>query len=357
MKVLAFGPKDFDKIESYWHKLEVGNDMTAFQLYDWYKNLNNLYFKEHMKHLIVEYVYVVAFDDNDNPKMIAPMMVIKAGLYYKKAGFKRGFYMIGRNGYTDYLNFIYDEFSEQALNAIFDFLQAKYKMSYFRLEQVLERTKFCEYLLANYDCVKEGMYCAALTLPESFEEYKKLLSKSTRQNIRTALNRQEKDGVNLTHKIVYDIDEELKTKLMDVREERLEKKRKANAKRWRFSAKVYYAVMGFLDRMFSAKQDVIRENCNPWCFLIKNGDEIAGFFWGIRHIEKKEFYVILAGVEEKYAWYSPSVSHLYKYIEELYESGTQKETIKVFDFTRGGEDYKEKMGGAQRECVVLKIQF
>ena len=33
---------DFKQLEMYWKKLENGNDMTVFQLYDWYKNINQL---------------------------------------------------------------------------------------------------------------------------------------------------------------------------------------------------------------------------------------------------------------------------------------------------------------------------
>ena len=67
----------------------------------------------------------------------------------------------------------------------------------------------------------------------------------------------------------------------------------------------------------------------------KRWREKSRIFGGIRNPKKRVYYVILAGVELEYAWYSPSVSRCFAFLEELYLN--QNTEIITFDFTRGGE--------------------
>lgn len=341
MDIKVFSPEEFDKIEYAWKKLENGPDMTAFQLYDWYKNINALYFKEKTKNIFRKWIYVLA-EENGEPLMIAPFQVIKFSVGYKQIAVPPGFYFIGRMGYSDYLNFIYKDFSVQTAEYILQYVSEKYKLKKFILDQVVEGTALYNFINDKYNNEKYISSCAALTLPDTFDDYKKSLSKSTRQNIRTALNRQNRDGKILTHEMTYSLDEETELTLMRIRAERLLLKKKHAYDGCSFAGKVYNHLRNVFVKLFSAEQNVIHENCNPWCFLVKDGEQIAGFYWGISNNDRSVYYVILAGVEENYEWYSPCVSHFYKYIEELYENDDRK--IKIFDFTRGGEHYKKDLG-------------
>lgn len=49
MEIETFSPQEFGNLEAYWKQLESGDDMTVFQQYNWYKNVNALYFKEKAK--------------------------------------------------------------------------------------------------------------------------------------------------------------------------------------------------------------------------------------------------------------------------------------------------------------------
>lgn len=180
-----------------------------------------------------------------------------------------------------------------------------------------------------------------------------MLSKSTRQNIRTAINRQSRDGVNLQHRIVYSLDDETLEKLKEIRAQRLKEKQQKSAGKASLFGKAYGFLRKMSIRLFCAEHNVLHNSCAPWCFLVTDGDKIASYFWGIRNDYKKEFYIILAGVDKEYLWYSPSISHLYLFIEEQYKEGA--DDIKVFDFTRGGERYKTDMGGSKKE--TYRIDF
>lgn len=354
MQIREFSPKQFEELKKYWLQLENGKDMTVFQHYGWFKNINELYFKEHVKKLFREWKYFVVLE-NDKPLLIAPVMIIKFGFQFKFIGLKKGAYFIGRKGFSDYLNFIYDDFSKDAIDYLFNYLKETCSIKYYNFERILEDTKFYKYLSNEFKIIQTPVACATLTLPENFEDYKKLLTKSTRQNIRTAINRQKRDNINLTHEFIFDFDTDIKKELLVVREERLGKKQNAAMNKSSLIGKINLIITNIIEKLFSAKHDIVNECYNPWCFLIKDGNEIAGYFWGISDMTKKVYYVILAGVREKYYWYSPSVSHLYLFLEEYFKSN--RDDISAFDFTRGGERYKFDMGGQIKNCWCVKFKI
>ena len=354
MEIKVFTPNEFNKLESVWKQLESGLDMTVFQHYDWYKYVNDLYDKEKAKKVFRKWVYLLV-TDNKKPLMIAPIQVIKAGVQYKNVGLARGAYFIGRKGYSDYLNFIYKDFSDEAAKAVFYYIRHTLKIKRICFEQLLETTSLYQFIIKSYDYNQSECYCAALVLPDTFDEYKKKLSKSTRQNIRTALNRQNRNGLNLSHEIVYQLDEGMTDILMAIREQRLAEKRKKSGTNASIKGKIYGKLRGVLISLFNAEHDVINESCNPWCFLVKKEDRIVSYFWGMKNDYRDEYYVILAGVDKEFTWYSPSLSHLYLFIQEQYESGDKK--IKVLDFTRGGERYKEDMGASKKSAWAISFRI
>ena len=99
MDIKVFSPEEFDKIEYAWKKLENGADMTAFQLYDWYKNINDLLPKERIKNLVSECIYVLV-EENGEPVMIAPLQMLKINLGHKQLGLPRAFYFIGSGNWN-----------------------------------------------------------------------------------------------------------------------------------------------------------------------------------------------------------------------------------------------------------------
>lgn len=116
-----YSPNSFSELEHIWKRLEKGNDMTPFQSYDWYKGLNDLYKKERVKRIFRKWEYIVAFRFNE-PVLIAPIQIVNIGMQIKVIGLRRGFYLIGRSGYTDYANFIYKSFDKNAFEEVLEYL-------------------------------------------------------------------------------------------------------------------------------------------------------------------------------------------------------------------------------------------
>ena len=129
-----------DELEGIWRELECGEDMTAFQFYDWHKSLCMLHRKENTKNLVREIRYVVVFSEKD-AVMIAPLEIHKAGIGYKQYGAPRGVYFVGRQGYTDYLNFIYQTFDGEALKNLIKYVSQSYHQRRFCLDRMLEKQR------------------------------------------------------------------------------------------------------------------------------------------------------------------------------------------------------------------------
>ena len=342
---------EIDLLETQWRKLEQGKDMTAFQSFDWQRGLFELYRKERTRNLFRQWRYIEVLRDGQTV-LIAPLEIKKMGIGYKNLGAARGVYFTGRMGHTDYLNFVYDEFDPEAVKTLIEYVSKQYRQKRFCLGRMLESSESHQWLSDTYKAKRQAVSCAALILPETFEEYRLSLSKSTRQNNRTALNRAKKNDLVLTPELVLDVkDPALQEQLIALNEQRLKKKTAASKREISLAGSVYCFFGDVFRKLFCAKPDLIRQSKNTFCFLVRSEQQLVGFFWGIRHVAKKEFYVILVGVDQEYEWYSPNISHLYSFLEEYYAEGRQD--IKVLDFTRGAEGYKKTIGCTNRPVSGL----
>lgn len=354
MKIREYSPQEFDKLKSAWKNLEKGTEMTWFQTYDWYKIVNKHFMDEKKKAPFRSGTYVLLSDDNDGkPLMIAPIQIVKKSFYFKGIGLMKGFYFIGRQGFSDYLNFIYNDYKDEYLRTILEYLSKTYGMTYCRFENVSERVSSYKSLNENYGADRVDSLCLRLPLENTFEDYKKILSKSMRQNIRTANNRSERDGFKFTYRILNHIDSVTADKLNEVRNQRLGKKQNDTRNALSIQARIYTKCRDTLVNVTSEPIDVMHEIDKCWCLIAECNNEIAAFFYSVYKPENKTVYLLLAGVNTKYEWYSPGITQLVSFIEN--EIGAGKPDVDVLDMTRGDEKYKYDL--KSKEVVTSQFVF
>lgn len=351
MQIHEYTPSQFENLELHWKRLEKGSDMTAFQTYEWFKNVNKLYYQEKFNRLFRKWIYILV-TDGEKPILIAPIRLQFIGKSYKYIiGTNRGAHLIGKDSYSDYLNFIYDDFNPDALKFIFSHLKKKHFINYVSLSNIIASTNSARYIKNHYQCRVINLNCVNLTLPDKFCDYESMLSKSTRQNIRTAINRLHKNNVKLSYEMIFEFNDELNESLSVMRNKRLNvKMKKISPGKFSFK-KLVLKGYKIIENYFKANHDVLNNNTNPWCLVSKDGDKIASYFWGISNDDRSEFYVILAAVDAEYEWYSPGKVSMYLFIKSLYDS--DRRNIKFIDFTRGGEQYKYDMGAKDRETYWI----
>ncbi len=353
MKIREYSPAEFNRLEISWKELQKGLDMTWFQTYEWYKIVNKHFIAEKKKAPFRKGTYILLTSDNGTPLMIAPIQIVKTGFYFKGIGLRKGFYFIGRQGFSDYLNFIYNDYKEEYLTEIFEYLKKTYSLNYFCLENVSSRCASYKYLEKAENIEKIDSLCMTLKLEDDFDVYLKTLSKSMIQNIRTANNRSERDGYKFSYRILDKTDTEKASQLMAIRAQRLTQKQDAIWNSSSIQAKLYAKIRDILIKFTSKPIDVMNEIENCWCFLAECNNETAAFFYSVYKPENKTVYLLLAGVDKKYEWYSPGITQLISFIEN--EIGGGKANVEVLDMTRGNEKYKYDL--KSEELITSQFSF
>ena len=359
-RVEVYQLNEISKIRNIWRNLEQGSDMTYFQSYDWYEMLCSFIPKD-TKYFISR--LFVVFEDNV-PLLIAPLwIVLKRFNFFNKSGA----YLLGRQGWSDYLNFCYDVFSGGAVKCLFAFLQRKYKINTVLFENLKEETYLFNYL-QNCKCLHvefSNSKCVSLIMPTDYNLYFKSLRKSVRQNIRTARNRVNADGVLLKFLgININVDIAACNRLREIRlayknrprslKEHINNRISSKADLFKFPITllgiIYEKIKNRLLFHFPS-YNVLDTDKNVKFMTAYHGEKLIAFFaYGIDDA-RHEIVVMAAGIDDDYKRYSPGMLLMCNFIKNLIES---KSDIKVIDFTRGTERYKYDLGGMEHLIYSVK---
>ena len=334
--IRKFVQRDLDLLECDWRLLENGKDMSYFQTYNWYKSINDIVPNKGE----VVYIEVVR---NETVVLIAPLWILTKTYCLIN---KSGVYFWGKDGYSDYLNFVYSEFDGNALETMFSYLQAEYGVSHYYLDFLQKDLSVVSYIQRFINKKTVSFYYAAIDLPDNVETYTSRLSKHTRQNLRTAHNRMIKDGVSFESTILNgNIDNSIRCKCEEIRQLRIPYKSQVGKKQWSIKTKIHM----FFDnkmRIHFPFKSVLDVDKNGNLLLITCENEIAAFFYYGYEKHKKRILVMTAGTNIKYARYSPGFYYMYKQIEKW----VRDKSVEIVDFTRGGEKYKFDLG-----CTLIPV--
>lgn len=339
-KVKEVYPSEFGSLKKEWNQLEKGEDMTYYQSYHWYECI--MKFMPEKKDRYGS-VFLCVYGGG-KLQLICPLWII-----FKTTNLvnKPGIYLLGRRGWSDYLNVVYDDCPSETFKFIFDYVKDKWQIRKFCLEQLKEQTRFYQYVSTSFSLHKDIVTtCVNLSLPENSEKYKKLLSKNSRQNIRTARNRLLKDGLNI--KFSFDDKPDLKI-CKSMRAKRVAKKNEA---------KTVVDWLRHLKRALKSKMEIGFPSYLPFeadkvsHFMTAYIDnELAAFFNYAFDEHHSEILLMAVGTNEKFIRYSPGMLLVYEYVTSQIES----KEINILDFTRGNEPYKYHLGGSNH--LIHSVEF
>jgi CelD/BcsL family acetyltransferase involved in cellulose biosynthesis len=319
----------FPLLRKDWNRLEKGIDMTAYQSYAWYEMLNKIYVPQDTKDYISVYILIKR---NGQTILVAPFWII---LHTFKIVNKKGIYFLGRSSWSDYLNFIYDEFDSEAIVYLLRSVAEKYRVNRLYLESLKQNSQSFQSLLQQKNSKELGVgISVSLTLPKTQEDFKTLLSKNTRQNIRTAHNRQKKDGINIS--VVFDDQCVNRDKCWEIREERFVEK----FKKIPLLKQIKYNIMRRLTFQFPSFLPFYTF-ADGHFLTTYDGDTLCSFFYYILDKYHRQVIVIAAGVNSNYSRYSPGFVSLFELINYHISIGD----VDTFDFGLGDEMYKYNIGG------------
>lgn len=334
---------DLDEFENSWKELEQGFEMTAFQSFEW----NKLLVEEAINdkaNILLRDIYVCYLEDENQIQLILPIITQKISNKIKWIGRKKGIYILGYGSYSDYLNAIYRDIDLEKVMFMISSLQAKFsrKKIYFHN---IRKNSFNKYLSEIGMKIDESI-AVSVNIVESVDDYNKLLSKSTKQNLRTALNRMNKKAVDYHFEITGVIDDvALKDKLLDLHIKRSKVK---NLKNLTGLKKLSSTIRFWTIRHKERNNNIIYRSMgtmeNSFTLIVFLEGNVVGYLYGLK--ENNCVRIMQNCFDMNYNFYSPLFRACYDFILHVTESQEYKE----IDFTRGTEEYKYKLAG--HEVVI-----
>ena len=351
IEIKFYTANQFNEIENDWKSLQCGKDMTVFQQYIWYYGLNQQYINKCFS-TGESAIYAVALVDG-KAKMIAPLHIRKFGWEYKGIGSAPGVYIIGKWGFTDYLNFIYNEFDSECADAIINAVRKKYHAKKFHFNFIRQDNCFEKYLAEKYPENKISETICVQTLPhDSFDEFHKTMTKYSRQNIRKAFNRENKTETEIHIEQFNTVSQKEADEFFSIYLDRSVSKNELNLKEDGLKKTVLkYFNKKYNDNLKAglAKFNYITYNMvnNPDSYMIGifHGEKKIGFIYGI--MEGADMWRnIIVCFDEEYKYYTPGRTAYFRYFRDiLYADG--KGTNMTTDMSRGTERHKYELGGTE----------
>lgn len=202
------------------------------------------------------------------------------------------------------------------------------------LRRINEKSALCGWLRARY-AARNPKPCVCIGFKDGYEEWFAALSKSVRQNIRTANNRLERDGREAELKIGVGC--------------------RPDDAEWREIIEVHRKRYFLRDGVKTGPiTDWIRRNHDPIEKLLRNSEHsflarlyidgrLAAFFNGLMSGDGRTASIFRLSIDDDFAFYSPGILLISRAIERLAATSD----ITNIDLCFGAQQYKYTMGGVE----------
>jgi len=315
-------------LKRIWKELTANDSVNIYQSYEF----NVLYYhyrKSSLSNIRINNTkckFIVAYE-NGKAKCIAPLILDQHP--------EKCIRLLGHGTNAGYLNYIYQE--SKYVKELHKYIEMKYKEYKFDYIFVKENSPLVD-VLKSVDTFNN--YAIQL---EDYETYFGSLSKSTRQNIRTAYNRMKTDGMTYELEVFNSFQDLGEHKLKELN--RLYHKRKAD---WNNGI----AIDERTQKKF-LKRDVIymgvRKLDNPVVAMLLINSKIAAFFIGFSF--ENGVCIPRLAIDTNFGRYSPGMVLINEYLKIL-----PYEYKYTFDLCRGDEKYKSFLGGKKSITCRLEKQ-
>lgn len=336
--------KKFQEVEKSWESIYSSSSLPYFCSPKWHKVVLSLLRKTQLTKRINQlHYFTIASTSNEEIQLV--------GFFYIKNIFGKKTLIFGHlMNFSDYYDLIYpDHFNGDLFSSIIQQIAADFKVGEIQFNHLNPASKLLVSLQEEDDYEMSRLECVAVHLKGDHEAYLQTLSKSVRQNLRTARNRITKKELSFNYRLldknnIDDIDFNLLENLYSHRK----KQKNEDSVYWK--TKIYK----FLDYPFSRESDMfeiskIKETNFSLGLLYLNMDLVA-YFFGFRENDRIEINRVV--INDEFRFYSPGLLLLNEYIKTEIPKG-----LKTFDLTLGDEKYKYDLGGETHFVYNFKKQL
>ncbi|MGJ3238988.1 MAG: GNAT family N-acetyltransferase [Anaerolineae bacterium] len=336
MKVQSFTSIDtFEALQSEWNDLlKRSITDTPFSTYEWQVNWWQTYHPGEL--------WILTVRDDDN------ILRGIASFFIEEQEGKRAVHFIGCEDVTDYLDFLIDRDHSEAVYQALAQALVDHKDKYDQLDlcnipaQSPTYTDFPAVLdTQGYQTTTRVQeVCPVVSLPDSFDAYLELLDKKQRKEVQRKLRRAQGAGDSLSWYIVsdeHDLDAEIDKFLTLM----------ANSHPEKAAFLENQSHVNFFKRIVPAAAQAGWLQMN---FLEVMGEPVAAY---VNFDYNNQILVYNSGLEPNRAQALSAGIVLLSYnIQHAIETGRTS-----FDFLRGDEQYKYKMGGQDTEIYNLQASL
>lgn len=338
MKVIFFENDDIDKIQETWSTFYNQLDgLHSFQSLDWQQLAWNKYRYTTLNKIFSKTVVCLYFKGENNLCAIFPFTI------RNKVAFISGD-MAG----CDYIDFLYNNaFDSQDLDYIFNMIKQRYKIKVIKFRGIQMNSKSNSLIreLKKQIDISE-VTCVGINLGESYELYIQSLSKSVRQNLRTAYNRLNRDGK--TYSFEFKSGQKLDSRLVNsIRELYYERQASKYMGSHNFITNIKIKISNFIyGNKYNVVFESMKNNKNHVMAILYIDDKIASYCYG--PISNKQVSFVQVAINEEFYKYSPGMILLSHLIEYLLSNRSSNLDIAYLDLTIGDEKYKYDLGGVEK---------
>lgn len=336
-KYIIKGTDDLKPLKEKWERLEKGSDMTFFQSYEWNRLLVENFYGASYNCFFAE---IVVYETDH---IIAPLLVQKQNVHIRWLGRRKGVFFLGTGNYSDYMNFIYESMDECELKELIYYIRSDNRDLLLTLSMIREDTVMVHLLQSIGFTKSEATVAVSVTLPESEDAYDAMLSKSTRQNLRTSKNRMVKDGMDYQLEYVQGtVNSDLIFHLVGIH---LQRVMEINTDKSSIKKYLSSTIRKWNLRRVEMKNNIISSAMakveRSMLIIARLNGNIAGFMYGF--IDDGTIRIVQNCYVDDYKFYSPMFRGAYDFaVNQISSKG-----FTSIDFTRGGEAYKYKLGGIE----------
>lgn len=326
-----------ENIEADINKIYLNNDeMTPYQSYEFLSiSGKGRADKEPLLTLMLKDVNYVLRDDKNRPVMIAPLLI-------GKDHGKRVVQLRGQYTSAAYLNFLYNptECTYEMFDQLMSFICDDLAPCTFKLSKIPEKSLMCSWIERKFaDRYRQNTEeCVTIRLPESYDEWFGSLSKSAKQNIRTAYNRMERENieVNFNYSEQRPIKGNELDEMLGLYSNRLIQKNTSNKA---VASLLYYPVkIGKATNPMTKALANMSCTCHA-CLYLNN--ELAACLWALICNDSRVVVPRLS-YNAKYRVYCPGGLLIAETIKSLVKSSSGYTEL---DLSCGNEPYKYTYGG------------
>jgi hypothetical protein len=317
--------QDFEKI---WKDNVEDLKTSYFCTSDWHQVVLTFYHNTFLTKILNRPVYFNASLENQSWIL---------GFFYVTKTFRGNMINFGHLlGPSDYFDLVHSpRIATDQFQALIKQIQIDFKARAIRFSYLKETSKFYQAIAQMPTVVSFRSPCVGVSLPADYEVYFASLSKSVRQNIRTAYNRLKKNGLQF-HLEIYgksdspQIPWEILKQLYQLRH---------GFKKKYWKSKLYH----WLNYGFGREKDMFdfeaTRETDFTLAVLKINEEIAAYFFGFQSQNTIEINRVV--INDQFKFYSPGLVLFNEYIK------TEIPHLECIDLTRGDEKYKFDLGGQE----------